>query len=433
MKRKLINSFIILSGSTMIAKIFSILNRMLLSRLLNTSGMALYILVIPTLSLCITFAQFSVPSAVFRLVSHPKYSNKKIIISAFAICFVSCLLITISILAFSYPISHYFLKREDALLPLLCMIPFIPLVALSGIIKNYYLGKEDVWTLSLAQLFEEIARIVFTYIMLSCFHNSSLSLLVAFAILSMSVGESISLIYLYAKLNDQTQISSFHLNELKNHFIFKDLLHIALPLTGSRLLHVFYNFLEPIILISLLSSTMSKSDIHLNYAILSGYVISLLMTPTFFNNVILRLIVPIFNRDIAYKQYPQLRIHLFYSLFASFLVSLPFTLLFYLFSEQCLMIMYNTSKGHLYLKYMAIPFVLFYLQTPLSALLQCLNKNKALFVLSVLEIIIEFICLIVFIPRFQVLAVAISLLLGLFVTLFLSAYLIYQVVFHLDR
>ena len=82
MKRKLINSFIILSGSTMITKIFSVLNRMMLSRLLNEEGMALYILVIPTLSLCITLAQFSIPSAVFRLISHPQYNNKKVIISA---------------------------------------------------------------------------------------------------------------------------------------------------------------------------------------------------------------------------------------------------------------------------------------------------------------------------------------------------------------
>lgn len=73
MKRKLINSFIILTSTTLISKIFSLINRMILSRLLNDEGMALYILVIPTLSLCITLAQFSIPSAVFRLISHPRY------------------------------------------------------------------------------------------------------------------------------------------------------------------------------------------------------------------------------------------------------------------------------------------------------------------------------------------------------------------------
>ena len=54
MKRKLINSFIILSISSTLAKIFSILNRIILSRQLSSEAMALYILVMPTVSLCIT-------------------------------------------------------------------------------------------------------------------------------------------------------------------------------------------------------------------------------------------------------------------------------------------------------------------------------------------------------------------------------------------
>ena len=171
MKRKLINSFLILTASTLITKVFSLLNRMLLSRLLDENGMALYILVIPTLSLCITLAQFSVPSAVFRLISHPKYNNKKIIISALCICFITCLCIMGTLLCFSKIIAVYFLKQSDAYFPLLCMLPFIPLVGISGIIKNYYLGKEDVWNLSLAQLFEEVSRIVFTYIVIQKFHH----------------------------------------------------------------------------------------------------------------------------------------------------------------------------------------------------------------------------------------------------------------------
>ena len=68
MKRKLINSFIILSISSTLAKIFSILNRIILSRQLSSEAMALYILVMPTVSLCITLGQLGIPSAVFRLL-----------------------------------------------------------------------------------------------------------------------------------------------------------------------------------------------------------------------------------------------------------------------------------------------------------------------------------------------------------------------------
>lgn len=430
MKRKLINSFIILSGSTLITKVFSVFNRMMLSRLLSEQGMALYILVIPTLSLCITLAQFSIPSAVFRLVSNPKYNNKKIIISAILICFTSCILIMSTLFVFSQTIAHDFLKQDQAYLPLLTMIPFIPLVAISGIIKNYYLGKEDVWTLSVAQLLEEVSRIIFTYLVIKSFLSIDMSYLVAIAILAMSVGELSSILYLYFKLHRKVNIRYHPLEYFQQHFILKDMMNIALPLTGSRILHSCYNFIEPIVLVAILSKIqIPESEIHLQYAIISGYVISILVTPTFFNNVILRLLLPILNKDIAYHQLRNLRKHVLLGVLACFLISLPFTLLFYFWGDYCLLFMYNTTNGYEYLKYMSIPFTIFYLQTPLSATLQALNKNKEMFVMSTLEIIIEFICLLILTPRFHVLSVAMVMLIGLFTTLVLSVYHVYKYVY----
>lgn len=426
MKRKLINSFIILSSSTLITKVFSLFNRMLLSRLLDENGMALYILVIPTLSLCITLAQFSIPSAVFRLISSPRYNNKKVIISAICICSCSCLIIMGGLLCFSNIIAVYFLKQEQAYFPLLCMLPFIPLVSISGIIKNYYLGKEDVWNLSLAQFIEEVARILFTYGVIQLLHGLDITYLVSIAILAMSVGEISSILFLMFRLPRKVHIAYHSIAYFQKHMIFKDMMNIALPLTGSRLLHVCYNFLEPIILVYILTKmSVSQTQVHLQYAIISGYVISLLVTPTFFNNVVLRLLLPILNKDLAYQRYHALQQHVLIGIGVCFLISLPFTLLFYFYGDICLMFMYNTTKGYEYLRYMSIPFTLFYLQTPLSATLQALNKNKEMFMMSILEIVIELICLIVLTPYFHVFSVAIVMLIGLFSTLIISAYYVY--------
>lgn len=174
---------------------------------------------------------------------------------------------------------------------------------------------------------------------------------------------------------------------------------------------------------------IDNSQIHLQYAIISGYVISLLITPTFFNNVILRLLLPILNKDIAYNQKYALQKHVLYGVIACFFISLPFTLLFYFFGDYCLQFMYNTTNGYEYLKYMSIPFTLFYLQTPLTATLQALNKNKEMFWMSTLECLIEFILLIILTPYYHVLSVAIVMLIGLLTTLILSAYHVYKYVY----
>lgn len=424
MKRKLINSFLILTTSTMITKVFSLLNRMMLSRMLSVQTMALYILVIPTLSLCITLAQFSIPSAVFRLISHPKYENKKVIISALLISSLTCILIMISLLIFSKPISLILLKQKDAYYPMLSIIPFIPLAGISGIIKNYFLGKEKLLTLSIAQFVEEVSRIAFSYILITYFKESNQSILISIAILSMSIGEITSIIFLLLNINVK------HKLEIKNNLIIRDIMNIAFPLTGSRILHSLYNFIEPILLVYMLSRIgISENTIHLEYAIMSGYVVSLLFTPTFFNNVVLRLIIPIFNRDIAYNRYKELQKHILISIIACFCISLPFTIIFYFYGDLCLKFLYNTNQGYEYLKYMSIPFTLCYLQTPLSATLQCLNKNKDLFYLSVFEIVIELIFMLLLVRYFKVLTVGIVMLIGLLTTLALSAYKIYKYIF----
>ena len=92
MKRKLINSFIILSASSAISKIFSILNRMLLSRLLPLEAMSLYLVIMPTLSLCLTLGQVGIPSAVFRLILHPNYKNYKLLLQPYFYHFFQSLL-----------------------------------------------------------------------------------------------------------------------------------------------------------------------------------------------------------------------------------------------------------------------------------------------------------------------------------------------------
>ena len=430
MQRKLINSFLILTSSTLLTKVFSLLNRMLLSRLLDENGMALYILVIPTLSLCITLAQFSIPSAVFRLISHPQYNNKKVIISAFCICLISCLSIIIGLLCFSKIIAFNFLKQDNAYLPLLSMLPFIPLVGISGIIKNYYLGKEDVWNLSLAQFLEELIRILFTFFAIQYFSYLPMTYLVSIAIIAMSVGEFTSILFLLFRLKRKMKWQYHPIMYFQNYFMFKDMMNIALPLTGSRLLHVCYNFIEPILLVSILTKMhIGETQIHLEYAIINGYVVSLLVTPTFFNNVVLRLLLPVLNKDIAYHRTIALKKHVIYGVITCFMISLPFTLLFYFYGDFCLQIMYNTTKGYQYLKYMCIPFTIVYLQTPLSATLQAFNKNKELFIMSTLEVFIELVCLVILIPRFQVESVAIVMLIGLFSTLVISCYFVYQLVY----
>jgi MatE. len=266
--------------------------------------------------------------------------------------------------------------------------------------------------------------------MIRRFQGSPITILVTFIFLSMSLGELCAIIYMCYRLKYRPSKHVLTIEYVKENLQLKDMLNIAMPLTGSRLYHSLVSFLEPITLLFVLTGLhMTQSEIQYDYAVISGFVISMLVTPTFFNNVIYRLFLPIITKDIIYNQKECARRHLLLALFACFLISLPFTIIFYYFPEAALSIVYNTTGGANYLRYMAIPFTLFYLQTPLSATLHALNKNKIIFMISFIECSLEIVLTYFLAFHFQVLSVAISLLIGLLVTLLISATFVFFYIF----
>lgn len=426
MKRKMFIAFFILSASSAISKLFNMISRMMLSRLLSHEAMTLYLLIIPTLSLCITIGQLGIPSAVFRLVTHPKYDNKKIVFSSIILSLFTVTIMSILLFIFAPYISNCLLKNSQSLYPILSFILFIPLVNISGILKNFLLGKDHMFVVAKAQIVEEIARLLFIYLLLKKPLFTTTVYLVTIAYLAMSVGESMSIIYMLFKINKRYQIK--HPIMKHQNFIYKDILNISLPLTGSRLYHCFVNFLEPITLIYVLTRLgLDKSYIQSQYAIISGYVISILVTPTFFCNIIYRIYLPIATKDLYYHT-KQTYKHLYIALFSCLLIGLPFTLIFYFFPKESLQILYNTTSGFQELKYMSIPFLLYYLQTPLSVILYAKNKNKAMFIISTLECTVEIVLTYILSHYLFIHSIIVSLFIGILITLMISAILSFKII-----
>ncbi|WP_249030517.1 oligosaccharide flippase family protein [Tannockella kyphosi] len=433
MKRKIINSFIILSTSSAITKLFSMLNRILLARILPMEALSLFILVMPSLSMCITLGQLGIPSAIFRLIANPTYQNKKVMITGCIISSISCFFISIGLILFAPYISNSLLHNKEAYLPLVCLAIYIPFIGVSGILKNYFLAKENIYLIAKAQLIEEIMRLLFICVTLVNIQNNDNSILVSIAVMSMIVGELFGIIYMFIRLSNKPKYFFELLPNFKEHLIVKQIMSIALPVTGSRLYHSLVSFLEPIILLSILSSRLSSSQIQYQYAIINGFVLSLLITPTFFNNVIYRIFLPIVTRDVVTNNYKNIHSHLLLALLGSFSISIPFTCLFYFFPETCLSFLYNTTEGASYLQYLSIPFILFYLQTPLSAVIHALNKNKIIFAISFIECSIEIVLTYVLASTYGVFSIAISLLVGTILTLFLSVLTIFYFVYLKSR
>ena len=140
------------------------------------------------------------------------------------------------------------------------------------------------------------------------------------------------------------------------------------------------------------------------------------MIPTFLNGSIYKILLPKISQS-------KNKIKLFNK------AALLFSIIFFVFPDFCLDFLYKNNNGSIYLKYIAIPFLLFYIQTPLTAYLQAFKKQKNLLRNSVIESIVSLSLLVLLIPIYHETSLLISYLSGLFIYTILSFISIVKILF----
>lgn len=395
--------------------------RIILGRTLSSEGLGMYMMVLPTLSLCITIAQMGIPGAVFKLSADPKYNPKKVLVTGLLMAWLNALVMVILLVGFSAPLAKHLLKNVHLVLALEAVALFIPMASTNNTLRSFFLGQEKLAAPAFSQIMEELIRIIVMLLSFKFLPHLSLDMQVCFAFLAMVAGEMASTLFMLLFSKQKPRQIKKELSEIKKLVLYKDIFSISLPVTASQLMHSLGNFIEPLILNGqMLALGYSTSQINAQFGIVSGYVLSLLMIPTFITSVIYRLILPKLTKSIATHQIAQTKKQLFTALIVCLGLGTPFSILFYFFPEACLNLFYDTTSGAAILRYLAWPFLIYYLQTPLSACLHALSKNKLQFVICTIECLTSLAILYLTIPTFQVTAVAISMLGGLIVNTCLS-------------
>ena len=96
MKEKFIKSTLILLVGGFFTKILGMLIKIIMSRLIGTEGLGLYMLILPTFSLFIGLSQLGMPVALAKLIAEDTKNNKKLFFSVLpVVLLVNIILIVI--------------------------------------------------------------------------------------------------------------------------------------------------------------------------------------------------------------------------------------------------------------------------------------------------------------------------------------------------
>lgn len=395
MKNTLIKSTVILLIGGIITKILSMVIRVVLSRMLGTEGIGSYMMLMPTFSLLISLASLGLPQAISKLVAEDTRNNKNLVFSIIPVTITFDIIIIITITLLSDFIATNLLHNPNYKYAIISMGLVLPFIDLSSVLRGYFFGKQKMVPHVVSNVLEDVVRLLLLIIGIPYFLSKGLMNAIIYVILVNIISELSSILVLFIFLPKNFTISKkdFIMNFKNVH----DILRIGVPSTGSRLIGSIGYFLEPIIMTSsLLSIGYSNNFIVSEYGIINGYVMPVLLLPSFFTYSISSALLPIISKSYIKKDYKYTSKKIKQAIFYSLLIGIPFTILIMIYPNIPLNLLYHTNEGINYIRFLAPICLLHYIQAPLTSSLQAMDKANVAFKGTLFGTIIRTLSLFIF-------------------------------------
>jgi stage V sporulation protein B len=266
------------------------------------------------------------------------------------------------------------------------------LVAVSSVWRGYFQGKQNMIPTALSQTTETLFRIVLTLLFVWLFLPYGLELAAAGAVLGMVAGECAGLLVLWvqftrdrrAPLEEQpkSQIhSTVKLKTKQETSFLRKLLQTAIPVTGSKMIGSLSYLLESILTAqSLAAAGVAAAIATAQYGALQGMVIPLLLLPGALTYSLAVSLVPSLSEAASRGDWSTIHIRLHQSMRLAIVTGAPFVVLMGLLAGPICTLLYGNDSMADMLRWMAPIAIFLYMQAPLQAALQALNRpGTALF------------------------------------------------------
>lgn len=385
MKNKFIKSTIILVAGGIITKLLSFIIRIYFTRVIK-DGINIYSLIMPTYSLLITITQLGFPIAISNIIAKGEKRGKNIMSSIVPVSLLLNLILILIVIFSAKYLSNNLLHEPDTYYPLIALSLVLPFISLSSIIRGYFFGKQQMMPHSISNIIEQLFKLFIVLVILPHLLKYGTIVAVCGYILISILSETISIVVFLLYLPKNFKIER---KDIKPDFgTIKDVLAIGLPAVGSRIIGNIGYFFEPIILSYMLLKTGFTNDyIISNYAIYNTYVIGLLIVPTFLLGAIGTSMLPEISKNINNKAKVK---RLFKkTMIFSLIIGVFSNIVLYFSCDFILNLLFNTTDGCNYIRFLAPFFTIFYFESPLSSILQAYNMTGYIMKTTIIGVIIK--------------------------------------------
>lgn len=331
MKSSLVSGTIILTVTGCISRFIGFYYKVFLSRTIGAEGLGIYQLVFAVFALMIAISSAGIQTAISRSVAgcRTERQAKGYLLAGLSVSILLSLLCILLIRTKADWLCHIMMDDIDGTNLLYIMTWAIPFASIHSCINGYYFGKKKTIIPSVSQLLEQIIRVAAIYLLWQIALSEGRALSVSGVVWGIFIGEFAATLYCISaamlKGTDTVTVPKRHVpssasdgfrknshrkrnnshSERKNpsflqvpksrslHYIYSNLLHLAVPLTINRILTSILTSAESMLIpLSLRTFGYTNSDALSVYGILTGMVFSTIMFPAVISNSLAVMLLP---------------------------------------------------------------------------------------------------------------------------------------------
>lgn len=275
--------------------------------------MGIYQLIFPVFAVCFSLCCAPIQTAISKFCAEDKQAHPDNAIRYYRMGLLISLLLSGICSSFVYffsdEIAHYFLLEDRCSHLLKILSLTIPCNAIHSCICGYYYGKQKTLVPAMAQLFEQISRMLFVWGLAVALSSRNQTFNLTGAVFALAVGEIVSMIFtiIAVRINifkirntAKKQISAL----LPKRQIIQNLLTMAAPLTASRLTLSMLQSIEATMIPSRLQIFgLSSEQAFSIYGIFSGMALPFILFPSTLTNSFAVVLLPDIAKAQADDQY----------------------------------------------------------------------------------------------------------------------------------
>ena len=424
------NSFLLIASNVttgILGFIFSIY----LSKVLGAEGMGLYNLVMPIYNLFICLMTAGIVASISKIAAvytqKSEHNNIVKTIRVVSLFNISWAFLIGFIVFFSAPlIGKYGINDMRTINAIRVICPAMVCIAISNIFKGYFYGTSKITVPAIIDIFEKAMRILIVSLLIFLTQAQTLEGMVTLATVALCIGEfqSLFFLFIYYKYSINKMPISHERPESGFQLLFNVII-ISIPLCMNGFLTNILGTLSTLIVPRrLLVSGFSYTDALSMIGRYTGMALSVITIPLIVVSTINTLLIPDLSQTLSLgKQYDaSLRIRKVIKF--AFLLGIATTIICNIIPDALGEMFYSRNDLGLYIRFASLAAPVLFPAITMFGILNGLNRQSIILRNSLIEAIIELICLYIFtgIPSINIFGYSLTMFIACTIGLILNMY-----------